>query len=72
MKIRNIYYIDEPKNLESDSFEVRVLTEPAVEEKGGHEYAFEVTTIKYVSDWMGKNRKPYFCGGYTAPLLIVS
>ncbi len=72
MKIRDIYYIDEPKNLEADSFEVRVLTEPDPGDQGGYEYAFEVTTIKFITGRIAEKNKTYFCGGNTAPLLIVA
>ncbi|MFH0888419.1 MAG: hypothetical protein V1871_04355 [Planctomycetota bacterium] len=70
MKLKSVYYYDEPKDLELDCFEVRVLTEPESDEKGGYDYALKVTTIKFIQDYMTRKGMSYFCAG-KVPLLIV-
>jgi hypothetical protein len=70
VKIRNVYYLNEPSDIESDVINIRVLTTPDSGEKGGFEYSLEVTTIKFITEWMTQNKKDYYCSA-GQPLLVV-
>ncbi len=71
MKIREVYYLNDPEDLESDWFEMCVGVDPTSPNEIGGEFSFSVTTTKFIDEWMRKNDKKYYCDGHI-PLLIVT
>jgi hypothetical protein len=70
MKLDAIYFTSEPDSLDCDSIDMRVLVKADSGESVGREYAFEATTLKYITAWMQERGKKYYCGA-KAPVLIV-
>lgn len=70
MKMRGIYYLNEPTSVDADLFQIRIMTDPDEGEKGGHEYALDVTTIAYIQQWMKENKKEYFYTGRIPHLIL--
>lgn len=66
MKLKGIFYLSEPKDIEKDLIEAHVLTEPEGDEPGGYEYSMSITTPRYIAEEMKKNG--FF---YSSPFILV-
>ncbi len=67
MKLRGIYYLSDPKDVENDYIDVRILTNLEDNELGGSEYTMQATTPKYIAQAM----KEKGCFYSNLPLLVV-
>ena len=71
MKIRAVYYLNEPEDLECDIFEVRVELVQEDDISKEEEYAFTATTLKFLQKQMSSSKKSYF-RGLNSPLIVFS
>lgn len=67
MKLKGIYYLSEPKDIECDYIDIRILTDPENNENGGYEYTMQVVTPKYIIKVMKENKFFYS----NLPIIIV-
>ena len=71
MKLKNVYYLEQPKDIECDSIHLGILTEPGKNEKGGYEYAIEITTLNYIQKWLEENENKFYYNSAKEPIFIV-
>lgn len=70
MKLKDIYFINNPDDEINDSISIRILTEPDPGENTGYEYALQATTLEFIRNFMETKDRMSFCG-YGEPVLIV-